>query len=65
MPIDPEALRRSLAALRGYKVSPKRAAQLAREVERVNEAARAHAVRSDFNAQPADFAAALDRLARR
>lgn len=65
MPIKPDALRDTLAALRDYKVKPARAEQLAREVERVNDAARAEAVRSDFNAQPTDFAVALDRLSRR
>lgn len=65
MTIKPDALRESLAALRGYKVRTARAEQLAREVERVNEAARAEAVRNDFNAQPTDFAVALDRLSRR
>lgn len=65
MPIDPDTVQRALAALRGYEVGAERAAQLARDVERVNEAARSQARRNDFNAQPADFAAALDRLARR
>jgi len=63
MPIKPDTVQASLAELRGYKVRPSRAAQLAHEVMRVNDAARAEAAHNDFNAQPTDFAVALTELA--
>lgn len=65
MAIKPETVKQALAALRGYPISPIRAEQLAREVARVNDAARAAAIRNDFNAQPSDFAVALSKLARK
>lgn len=65
MTIKPDTVKQALAALRGYKVSPTRAEQLAREVTRVNDAARAEAMRNDFNAQPTDFAVTMAGLARK
>lgn len=65
MPLKPDTVGTVLAALRGYRVSPARAAQLARDVGRVNDAARAEGARNDFNAQPTDFSRALERLARK
>lgn len=65
MTIRPDTVKKTLAALRGYEVRPARAVELAREVERVNEAARAEAAHNDFNAQPTDFAVALAELARK
>jgi hypothetical protein len=63
--IDPQALRRMAADLRDFKVGDERAAQLAREVARVNDAARAEGAKNDFNAQPTDYAVTLAALAKR
>jgi len=65
MPIKPDTVKQALAVLRGYPVSPTRAEQLAGEIARVNDAARAAAIRNDFNAQPSDFVVALSKLARK
>lgn len=65
MTIKPDTIKDALGALRGYKIRPARAEQLAREVARVNDAARTEAARNDFNAQPTDFAVALKELARK
>lgn len=63
--IDATALQRIAADLRGYAVSAERAAQIALEVARVNDAARAEGARNDFNAQPSDFAVTLAALAKK
>lgn len=65
MPIKPDTVKESLAVLRGYKVRPARAAQLAHELDRVNAAATGVGARNDFNAQPTDFSVTLARLARK
>jgi hypothetical protein len=65
MAIRPDTVKEVLASLRGYKVRPVRAAQIAREVERVNDAARKAAAHGDFNAQPTDFSVVLTELARK
>lgn len=61
-PIDPQALQKIAADLRGHAVTDERAAQLALDVARINDAARAEGAQNDFNAQPSDFALALVRL---
>lgn len=63
-PIDPQALQKIAADLRGHAVANERAAQLALEVARINDAARAEGAKNDFNAQPTDFAVALAQLAK-
>jgi len=63
--IDPHAVRILAAQLRGLEVTAARAAQLAIEIERVNEAARAEGARNDFNDQPTGFAVMLTALAKR
>ena len=62
--IDPQAVRRLGAQLRGLKVSAERAAQLAVEIARVNEAARAEGTKNYFNDQPTSFAVTLATLAK-
>lgn len=62
-PVNAAALQTIAADLRGYAVSDERAAQIAQEVARVNNAARAEGARNEFNAQPTDFAVTLARLA--
>lgn len=64
-PIDPPSLRRIAAQLRELDVTEQRAAELAVEVARVNDAARAEGAKNDFNAQPTAYAVTLARLARR
>jgi hypothetical protein len=61
-PVNAAALQKVAADLRGYAVSDERAAQIAQEVARVNNAARAEGARNEFNAQPTDFAVTLSRL---
>lgn len=63
--IDPQAVRRLAAQLRGLEVSEERAAQLAVDIARVNEAARAEGAKNDFNDQPTRFAVTLAALAKR
>jgi len=63
--IDPQAVRRLALQLRGLAVTEERAAQLAVEIARVNEAARAEGAKNDFNDQPASFAVTLGKLAKR
>lgn len=63
--IDPQALRRVAADLRDFAVTETRAAELALEVARVNDAARAEGAKNDFNAQPTDYAVTLAGLAKR
>ena len=62
--IDPQAVRQLGAQLRGLKVTAERAAQLALEIARVNEAARAEGAKNDFNDQPTSFAVTLAALAK-
>ena len=50
------------AQLRGLEVDEARAAQLAVEVARVNDAARAAAARNDFNDEPSRYAVTLAAL---
>lgn len=64
-PIDAHALQTIAADLRDFAVPDARAAQLALEVARINDAARAEGAKNDFNAQPTDFAVTLARLAQR
>jgi hypothetical protein len=63
--IDPQAVRRLAAQLRGLEVTEARAAQLAVEIARVNEAARAEGAKNDLNDQPTSFAVTLAALAKR
>ena len=63
--IDPQAVRRLAAQLRGLEVTEERAVQLAVEFARVNEAARAEGAKNDFNDQPTRFAVTLAALAKR
>lgn len=63
--IDPQAVRRLASQLRGLEVTEERAAQLAIEIARVNEAARAEGAKNDFNDQPTNFAVTLAVLAKR
>lgn len=62
-PIDPQAVRRLLAQLRGHTVTEERAAQLALDIARVNEAARAEGAKNDFNDEPSRFGVTLMKLA--
>ena len=63
--IDPQAVRRLASQLRDLEVTEERAAQLAVEMARVNEAARAEGAKNDFNDQPTSFAVTLAALAKR
>jgi hypothetical protein len=60
--ITPELIRLMAAQLRGLEVSEARAAQLANEVARVNDAARAAAADNAFNDEPSRYAATLAAL---
>jgi hypothetical protein len=60
--ITPELIRLMAAQLRGLDVSEERAAQLANDVARVNDAARAAAADNGFNDEPSRYAAALAAL---
>ena len=60
--ITPELIRLMAAQLCGLEVSDERAAQLANEVARVNDAARAASADNDLNDEPSRYAAALARL---
>lgn len=53
------------AQLRSLAVSDERAAQLAVEIARVNDAARAEGAKNDFNDQPTGFAVTLEQLSKR
>lgn len=64
-PIDATTLKTIAADLRDFTVTDTRAAQLALEVARVNDAARREGALNDFNCQPSDFAVALAKLAKR
>src|SRR5690349_16874204 len=60
--ITPELIRLIAAQLRGLEVSEERAAQLAVEVARVNDAARAAATGNDLNDEPSRYAVTLAGL---
>jgi hypothetical protein len=62
--ITPELIRLMAAQLRGLEVSDARAAQLANEVARVNDAARAAAADNAFNDEPSRYPATLVGLKR-
>jgi hypothetical protein len=62
--ITPELIRLMAAQLRGLDVSRERAAELANEVARVNDAARAAADHSGLNDEPSRFAATMNALKR-
>ena len=64
-PIDAQTLKTMPGNLRGLAVTDARAAQIAQDVARVNNAARAEGARNDFNAQPSDFAVTLAALAKK
>lgn len=63
--IDTHALQHIARELRDFTVTNARAPALAREVARVNDAARTEGARNGFNAQPTDFAVALAALAKK
>jgi hypothetical protein len=60
--ITPELIRLMAAQLRALEVSEERAAQLATEVARVNDAARAAAADNDLNDEPSRYAVTLAKL---
>ena len=60
--ITPELIRLMAAQLRGLQVSEQRAAELATEVARVNDAARAAAADNAFNDEPSRYAVTLAAL---
>ncbi len=63
--IDSKAVKILAAQLRSHTVNDERAAQLAVEIARVNDAAHAEGARNDFNDQPAGFAVTLEQLSKR
>lgn len=63
--IDAQAVRRIASDLRDFQVTEERAAQLAAEIARVNEAARAEGAKNDFNDEPSRYAVTLAALAKR
>lgn len=63
--IDAETVRRLASDLRDLEITDERAAQLATEVARVNEAARAEGAKNDFNDEPSRYAVTLTALAKR
>jgi hypothetical protein len=63
--IDTHALQHIARELRDFTVSDARAPALAREVARVNDAARTEGARNGFNVQPTDFSVALAALAKK
>ena len=60
--ISSELIRLMATRLRGLEISEERAAQLANEVARVNDAALAAAADNDFNDEPSRYAATLAGL---
>jgi hypothetical protein len=60
--ITPELIRLMAAQLRGLEVDQARATQLADEVARVNDAARAAAAGNRFNDEPSRYAVTLAAL---
>ncbi len=63
--IDSKAVKILAAQLRSHTVNDERAAQLAVEIARVNDAARAEGAKNDFNDQPTGFAVTLEQLSKR
>jgi len=63
--VDPQALRRFIAQLRGLRLSQKRAAQISAALAQMNAAARVEGERNDFNDQPMNYAVVLSALAKR
>lgn len=62
--VSPELIRLMAVQLRGLKIREARAAQLAVEVARVNDAARAAAAHNDFNDEPGRYGVVLADLAK-
>jgi len=60
--VTDELIQASALQLRRMSVSPARAKELARDVERLNNVALAAAEESDFNDEPARFTEVLLRL---
>ena len=60
--ITGEFIRLCALQINDFKVSEARAAEIARDVERVNNAALAIAAAGDFNDAPSDFTRALAQL---
>lgn len=60
--VTPELIQSSALQLRRMRISEARASVLARDVERLNNAALAAAEESDFNDEPAHFISMLVRL---
>lgn len=60
MKVTAELIQQHGAALAAVNVDSARAAELASEVERLNNAVMKAAARADFNDEPARFAALLD-----
>ena len=60
--ITPELIRLMAAQLCGLEVTAQRAAQLAIEVARVNDAARTAAADNDLNDEPSRYAVTLAAL---
>ena len=64
MKITPELIRLMAAQLRGLDIAEERVAQLAIDLARVNDAARAAAAGNDFNDEPSRYAVTLASLAK-
>lgn len=60
--ISPQLIKLAAAQLRGLKVSETRAKELALEVARINDAARAAAGNNAFNDEPSRYAVQLSAL---
>jgi hypothetical protein len=64
MKIDPKLIRQEALQKHGIELTDARAAELAREVERLNNSTAAAAAVIDLNDDPTSFVAMLRRLAR-
>ena len=62
--ISPQLIKLMATQLRGLKVSDSRAKELAVEVARVNDAARAAAADNSFNDEPSRYPAQLSALSK-
>ena len=62
--ITPDLIRLMASRLRGLDVTEERASQLANEVARVNDAARAAGTGNDLNDEPSRYALTLAGLKR-
>jgi hypothetical protein len=60
--VTPDLILSQAEQLLDIQLSPKRATELAREVQKLNDAVRNAAHRIDFNDDPARFAATLSAL---